>query len=195
MILEGLVTTIAPDGGMHLAAMGPQVDDDFAVAGVAEGGLQRLVLRPFPSSQTAANLARVPAGVFHVTDDALLLARVVTGTLAVPPPARPADRVRGWRLDDACRGYEFEVEEADASQERLRLTARIVAVHEGRPFRGLNRAVHAVVEGAILVTRLHLLGRDEVARRFRDLAVLVEKTAGTREREAFALLEARVARG
>jgi len=103
--------------------------------------------------------------------------------------------VRGWRLDDVCRAYEFEVDAVDASQERLRLSARIVAVHEGRPFRGLNRGVHAVVEGAILVTRLHLLGRDEVARRFRDLAVLVEKTGGAREREAFALLETRVAAG
>jgi hypothetical protein len=40
---------------------------------------------------------------------------------------------------------------------------------------------------------LHLLGVDEVRRQLRDLAVLVEKTGGDREREAFALLEARVA--
>jgi tRNA1(Val) A37 N6-methylase TrmN6 len=33
-----------------------------------------------------ANLARQPEGVFHLTDDVLLLARIVTGTLAVPPP-------------------------------------------------------------------------------------------------------------
>jgi hypothetical protein len=198
MILEGLVTTVAPDGSMHLAAMGPQVDDDFAPGPAGAGGdapPRRLLLRPFPSSQTAANLARVPAGVFHVGDDALLLARVVTGALEPPPPARPADRVPGWRLDDCCRAYEFEVESVDAGEARLRLAARVVAVHEGRPFRGLNRAVHAVVEGAILVTRLHLLGRDEVARRLCDLAVLVEKTGGDREREAFALLEARVAAG
>jgi hypothetical protein len=52
-----------------------------------------------------------------------------------------------------------------------------------------------VVEGAILVTRLHLLGAEEVQRRFRELAVLVEKTGGPREHEAFALLEHRVAAG
>jgi hypothetical protein len=52
-----------------------------------------------------------------------------------------------------------------------------------------------VVEGAILVTRLHLLGAEEVGRRLRDLAVLVEKTGGPREHEAFRLLEARVAVG
>jgi uncharacterized protein len=65
----------------------------------------------------------------------------------------------------------------------------VVATHEGRPFVGLNRARHAVVEGAILVTRVHLLGADEVRRQLAELRVLVEKTGGTREHEAFGLLE------
>lgn len=193
MILEGLVTTLDPDGGMHLAAMGPQVDDAFVAATGPGGGLGGLVFKPFPSSMTAANLLRERAGVFHVTDDALLLARVVTGAAASPPASLPASRVRGRRLAEVCRAYEFEIEAVDESQERLRCPARVVAVHEGRPFRGFNRAAHAVVEGAILVTRLHLLGRAEVDRRFAELAVLVEKTAGAREREAFDLLVARVA--
>ena len=47
------------------------------------------------------------------------------------------------------------------------------------------------LEGAILVTRLHLLGAEEVARQLRDLRVLVEKTGGEREHEAFRLLEQR----
>ena len=153
---------------MHLAAMGPEVAEEES----ASGRIRQLVLRPFGTSQ----------------------AGVVTGT-ASPPPARPATAVRGWVLDDACRAYEFRVESVDASQERVRLEARVVQVHEGRPFVGFNRARHAVVEGAILVTRLHLLGADEVARRLRELAPLVEKTGGKSEREAFELLEARVAAG
>jgi hypothetical protein len=191
MILEGLVTTTDPAGAMHLAAMGPQVD-----ATAASGhAIEQLLLKPFASSQTGGNLLRLPEGVFHVTDDALLLARVVTGRLATPPASRPARAVRGWVLDDACRAYEFKVVAADTSQERLQLEARVVAVHEGRPFLGFNRARHAVVEGAILVTRLHLLGVDEVRRQLRDLAVLVEKTGGPREHEAFRLLEDKVAAG
>jgi len=189
MILEGLVTTADPTGAMHLAAMGPQVD--AAVA--ADAAIEHLLLRPFASSQTGGNLLRLPEGVFHVTDDALLLARVVTGTLPSPPSSRPATAVRGWVLDEACRAYEFKVIAADTSEERLRLEARVVAVHEGRPFLGFNRARHAVVEGAILVTRLHILDADEVQRQFRELAVLVERTGGPREREAFRLLEEKVA--
>ena len=189
MILEGLVTTTDPAGAMHLAAMGPQVDATAAYG----HAIEQLLLKPFASSQTGSNLLRLPEGVFHVTDDALLLAHVVTGTLAGPPASRPATAVRGWVLDDACRAYEFKVVATDTSQERLRLEARVVAVHEGRPFLGFNRARHAVVEGAILVTRLHLLGVDEVRRQLRELAVLVEKTGGPREHEAFGLLEEKVA--
>jgi hypothetical protein len=52
-----------------------------------------------------------------------------------------------------------------------------------------------VVEGSILVSRRHLLGAAEVGRRLAELAPLVEKTGGDRERRAFALLESRVAAG
>ena len=185
------MTTTDAAGRMHLAAMGPEVD----AAAVASGRLERLVLKPFPTSQTAANLDRLPEGVFHVTDDALLVARVVVGASEPPPASRPATAVRGRLLEGVCRAYEFRVAHRDASQERIRLEVEVLAVHEGRPFTGFNRARHAVVEGAILVTRLHLLGAEEVGRRLRDLAVLVEKTGGPREHEAFRLLEARVAAG
>jgi hypothetical protein len=69
----------------------------------------------------------------------------------------------------------------------------VVAEHAGRPFLGFSRAAHAVVEGSILLSRLHLLGAAEVGRRLADLAPLVEKTGGDRERRAFALLESRAA--
>ena len=53
------MTTTDAAGGMHLAAMGPEID----AAAVASGRIERLVLKPFPTSQTAANLARLPEGV------------------------------------------------------------------------------------------------------------------------------------
>jgi len=190
MILEGLVTTISADGRMHVAAMGPAVDDAEREAGT----ITRLVLRPFGTSQTATNLARGRCGVFHVTDDPLLLARVVAGRLDAPPSTRPATAVAGHVLDDACRAWEFTIDGIDDSRERVVMTARVVAEHAGRPFLGFSRAAHAVVEAAILVTRLELLGRDEVTRRIDELRPLVDKTGGARDREAFALLDG-VARG
>lgn len=190
MILEGLVTTTSADGRMHVAAMGPAVDEAERDA----GRITRLLLRPFATSQTATNLARQRCGVFHVTDDALLLARVVAGRLDAPPPVRPAVQVTGHVLADACRAWEFTIDAVDESQQRVAMTARVVAEHQGRPFLGFSRAAHAVVEAAILVTRLDLLGGEEVVRRIDDLRPLVDKTGGPRDREAFALLDA-VARG
>ena len=69
MILEGLITSCDAAGGLHLAAMGPEVDE----AACLGGAIEQLVLKPFETSQTAANLARLPEGVFHLSDDVLLL--------------------------------------------------------------------------------------------------------------------------
>jgi hypothetical protein len=191
MILEGLVTTLDSAGRPHVAAMGPAIEE----AERAAGAIRTLLLRPFPTSATGANLVRSRAGVFHLCDDVLLLARVVAGAPPEPPATLPATRIAGHLLADACRAYEFEVEAVDDSAERLRLTARVVAEHALRPFLGFSRAAHAVVEAAILVTRLHLLEPEAVRRQLADLAVLVEKTGGGREREAFDLLAARAGRG
>lgn len=184
MILEGLVTTSDAAGGIHVAAMGPWIDD----AARAAGAVSRLSLRPFAGSQTATNLARLPAGVFHVTDDVLLLARVVAGAAGPIAGGRRATEISGWLLDDFCTAYEFVVESSDRSAIRERLEARVVAEHRGRPFLGFNRAAHAVVEAAILVTRLQLTGAAAVHTRLDDLQPLVDKTGGPREHEAFAIL-------
>jgi hypothetical protein len=187
MILEGLVTTVDPAGGMHLAAMGPEVDE----AEHAAGRIARLRLRPFATSQTAANLLRTNRGVFHLTDDVLLLAKTVVGQVG-EAAARPGDTVAGFVLDDACLALEFEVRAIDDSAERLSLEASVVATHVGRPFLGFNRAAHAVVEAAILVTRLHLLDAAEIRRQCVALEPLVTKTGGAREHAAFDLLMARL---
>ncbi|MFM9024234.1 MAG: hypothetical protein ACKON7_02655, partial [Planctomycetaceae bacterium] len=108
--------------------------------------------------------------------DAMSFARAVGRGRRAPDPRRPSilRRLRPF----ASRGAAVEVAE-----------------HAGRSFLGFNRAAHAVVEGCILVTRLHLLGVAEVMRRLADLEPLVEKTGGPREREAYELVVARARRG
>jgi hypothetical protein len=55
-------------------------------------------------------------------------------------------------------------------------------------FLGFNRARHAVLEATILATRLHLIPHEEVRRQIDALAILVDKTAGPREQEGWALV-------
>jgi uncharacterized protein len=185
MILEGIVTSASPSGELNIAPMGPRVDAE----------MQHLVLRPFPSSQTFQNLKANGQGVMHVTDDVLLLARAAVGPVEPPPPTFPANCVTGYVLADACRYYEFHVTSMDESQERVRIEAEVVHTGRLRDFLGFNRAKHAVVEAAILATRIHLLPRAEIQAEFRKLAVLVEKTGGHQEHEAFAFLREYVERG
>lgn len=179
MILEGLVTTLNADGTPHLAPMGPLVDE----------AMERFLLRPFPTSHTFRYLKERRQGVLHVHDDVLLLARAALGEVQPMPPMVPAQRVRGFVLADACRHYEFEVEEIDESEPRVRMPCRVVHVGRQRDFFGFNRAKHAVVEAAILATRTAFLPLEEIAAEYRRLEVLVAKTGGPREREAFAYLQ------
>jgi len=182
MILEAIITTLGPDGAPHLAPMGPRVIGDFA----------RFVLRPFPTSNTYRNLQRHPQGVLHVTDDALLLAKAAVGAVDVFPPVRPAERIAGFVLCDSCRHFEFVVTNVDDASERVNMEVEVVHAGRTRDFFGFNRAKHAVVEAAILATRLHLIPLDEVAAEFQRLRVIIAKTGGPDEHAAMDLLEAKL---
>lgn len=183
MILEGLVTTLDSHDAMHVAPMGPHVD---------EPSFAQFELRPFADSNTLLNLKRHGEGVLHVTDDVMLLARAAIGE-ATDAAWRPATVVRGCVLADCCRYFEFHVRSMDETQQRVRIHADVVHAGRCRDFFGLNRAKHAVVEGAILATRTRILPVDHIKAEFDRLRVLVEKTGGPAEHDAFELLTRYVA--
>ena len=105
------------------------------------------------------------------------------------PWCRPSRVQRSSCWPTACRAFEFVVRELDDSEQRMRLRCEVVWTHELRPFWGWNRAKHAVLEAAVLATRLHLLPAAEVAAEFARLRVVVDKTAGERERAAMDFLD------
>src|SRR5436305_12463964 len=154
--------------------MGPRVEPD----------MDRFVLRPYRTARTYRNLKSHGEGVLHVTDDVLLLAKAAIGKLDAQPRLIPATRIRGHVLADSCRCYEFRVTKLDDRDERT--TVEVQVVHSGRirDFFGFNRAKHAVVEAAILATRVHLLPYEQIDAELRRLVVMVEKTGGPQEKEA-----------
>jgi hypothetical protein len=178
VILEAVVTTLGPTGAVNLAPMGPRV----------EPGSDRFVLRPFRTSTTYQNLSRSGQGVLHVTDDVLTIARASIGDVP-DAPVRPAERVEGMVWTGCCRYEEFRVIEADDRGDRPSFVAESVHRVRLRDFFGFNRARHAVLEAAILATRVHLLPPDEVLEEVARHRVVVEKTGGPAEREALDLLE------
>lgn len=179
MILEGLITTENADGTTNIAPLGPVVDE----------GLREFRLRPFQTSTTFENLKRTRRGVFHVTDDVELLARTAVGAATDPPPRLiQIPGVHGQVLADACRWYGLEVNAIDDRLPRAEMPARVVASGRLRDFWGFNRAKHAVVEAAILATRIGLIPLDTIDEELRRLHVLVEKTGGPAEHRAFEFL-------
>lgn len=180
MILEGIITTTASNGAIHIAPMGPDVEPSFDC----------LLLRPFATAQTYKNLLKHGEGVFHVTDDVLLLAQAALGKLSDIPPYRAAAKVQGFVLTDSCRYFEFRVRSIDDRAERVRIEADVVHKQSMRDFFGFNRAKHAVLEAAILATRTGFLPLAEIDAEYRRLAILVNKTGGSQEKSAFAFLKA-----
>jgi hypothetical protein len=179
MILEGIVTTLCEDGRVNISPMGPRVDSE----------MRELVLRPYQTSTTYQNLKRTGQGVFHVTDDVWLLAQAAIGTPDPLPELIPTEAVEGFILAGACRWYAFRVRELDDREPRTHIVAEVVASGRLRDFVGFNRAKHAVLEAAILATRIGILPGEQITSEMAHLAVMVEKTGGELERRAFAFLQ------
>jgi hypothetical protein len=171
MIVETVTTTINPDGTVNCAAMGVEWGDDA------------IVIKPYRATRTLRNLERSGAAVVNLTDDILLFAEAALDDPR--PPTRPADVVDGAVLVDACSWREVTVDDIDASGPRARVTTRVVSRGAGREFIGWNRACHAVLEASILASRARRLPPEEIRAELERLAVLVDKTAGPRERTAW----------
>ena len=174
MIVETVTTTINPDGTVNCAAMG------------VEWGEEAIVIKPYRATRTLRNLERHGAAVVHLTDDILLFTEAA---LDDPhPPTRPAAAVEGAVLADACSWREVAVEAIEASGPRARVDdprrrprdrarVRRLQPRGGRRARGVDPrlARPPAARGEI---------RAELAR----LAVVVDKTAGPRERAAMELV-------
>jgi uncharacterized protein len=151
-----------------------------------EWGDEEIVIKPFLETTTFRNLRDTGVAVVNLTDDVMLFAQAAL--VEVQFPALQAAVVRGVVLEAACSWREVRVRAIDATPPRARVVTAVVHRGMRREFLGFNRARHAVLEAAILATRLHLLPLEQIHAEFARLQTLVDKTAGPREREAMALL-------
>ncbi|MDQ2802456.1 MAG: DUF447 family protein [Pseudomonadota bacterium] len=171
MIRETVVTTVSAAGKVHVAPFGL----------IEEAG--GWVIAPFRPSVTLDNLLAVPFLVANYVADVRVIAGCLTGrrdwpclaSCVVPPP----------RLAAALAHAELEVASIEDDATRPRFHCRVVDLHTHAPFRGFNRAQGAVLEAAILVSRLGMLPREKVEREIAYLQIAVDKTAGPQELEAW----------
>jgi hypothetical protein len=188
-IIETIVTTMAADGTVHIAPLGLiRAEPDPLV----HDGSEAWTIAPFAPSRTLDNLRAVPFACASHTDDVRLYAGGVTGRKSWP--VVPATRVQGARLADCVSHMELAVVKVDEHAERPRFICRVEAHTQHRPWRGMNRAQAAVVEGAILVSRLHMLPPEKVESELAYLGIAIAKTAGPVEAEAWSWIMERIDR-
>ena len=178
MIRETLVTTVSADGRAHIAPLGL----------IAEGA--GWIVAPFAPSTTLANLRAVPFCVANHVDDVRIFAGCLTGRRDWPLLAAGGPVPR---LAAALCHWELAVERVGEHDQRPKFHCRVVAQVSHAPFPGFNRAKNAVLEGAILVSRLNMLPREKVMAEIAYLEIAVQKTAGLEEIEAWGWLMQKVA--
>ena len=177
-IVETILTTTDAHGSVHIAPLGL----------IAEG--DGWVIAPFRPSRTLDNLTAHPFAVASHTEDVRVFAGCLTGRREWP--LVPADKIAGARLADATSHWELAVERVDADPVRPRFVTRVVHTGQHRAWAGFNRAQAAVLEAAVLVSRLHMLPPEKVEAEVAYLTIAIEKTAGPHEAEAWGWLMHRV---
>jgi uncharacterized protein len=179
MIRETIVSTADGAGRVHLAPIGIIADD---------GGW---IIAPFHPSTTLDNLRAVPFAAANFTDDVRIFAGCLTGRNQWP--TAPCAEIPVPRLVDTLAHVELAVAGITEDELRPRFHCRVVGAVAHAPFKGFNRAQAAVIEAAILVSRLAMLPREKVEREMAYLEIAVIKTASAAEEEAWSWLKQAIA--
>lgn len=178
MINESIITTLNEDGSVHIAPMGVRREDDL------------FVVAPFKPSTTFNNLQRSGQAVINMTDDVRIFAGCLTGHYDWPTVDTSV--IDGKRLEAALSHIEIEVAHQDGDDIRPVFYCSAKHQQTHAPFMGLNRAKAAVLEAAVLVSRLHMLPDEKIDNEIEYLKIAIDKTASEHELEAWAWLIDRI---
>ncbi len=178
MINESIITTLNEDKSVHLAPMGVRCEDNF------------FVIAPFKPSRTLENLERNGTAIINMTDDVRIFAGCMTGYYDWPTVT--ASLIEGQRLKAALSHIETEVVRQEDNEIRPVFYCQERFRENHAPFMGLNRAKAAVLEAAVLVSRLHMLPDKKIDNEIKYLEIAIDKTAGEHELEAWGWLMDRI---
>lgn len=178
MIHEIIVTTIGEDGSTHIAPMGIR----------EEKGL--IVIAPFKPSATLDNIQRNKAATVNRVADVRVFAGCLTGRKDWP--LMDTSIIKGARLECALSHLELEMQHFEDDETRPQFFMKVVHEQTHHPFTGFNRAQAAVLEAAILVSRLHMLPEKKIREEIDYLRIAIDKTAGDNEKLAWGWLMEKV---
>jgi len=173
-IRECIVTTVREDKSVHIAPMGIHEDEE------------NLIILPFKPSSTLDNLEREGVATLNYTDDVRIYAGCLTGHRDWPTCS--TDIISGARLEDCLAHTELEVKDKEEDEVRPKYSCKVVHEATHKAFHGYNRAQSAVLELAILTSRLKMLPKEKIQQEIEYLSIGYEKTSGPREQEAWGWL-------
>jgi hypothetical protein len=174
MIQELIVSTQNRAGEVHLAPMGVHVNG------------YELIILPFRPSTTLRNLVVTGDAVLNYCDDVRVFAGCLTGRRDWA--LNPAEKIQGAVLACALAHTEVELVRIEEDDTRPKLFCKAVHTVNHAPFKGFNRAQYAVLEAAILISRLKMLPLEKIEMEIDYLRIGLEKTAGDNELEAWGWL-------
>ncbi len=171
MIFETIITSVNLAGEPHITPFGIRYEND------------NVIISPYKPSTTLDNILATKCAVMNLTDDVRVFACAVCKRHNLPPLQTNNHAVP--RLSDCLSHVELELLEVRDDATRPQLIMKKMAEFNHKPFTGFNRAQAAVIELAVLVSRLHLLPREKIQTELQYLQIAIDKTAGERELEAW----------
>jgi hypothetical protein len=173
-IVETIVTTASETSEVHIAPLGL----------IQDGA--HWIIAPFKPSKTLENLRAHPFAAASHTDDVRVFAGCVTGRKSWPLTA--TSQIKGGRLATCLSHWELQVDKIVEDDLRPRFFCKIVHQESHAPWEGFSRAQAAVLELAVLTTRLKMLPPEKVENELKYLEIAISKTAAPREEEAWGWL-------
>lgn len=174
MIYETIVSTIDALGAVHITPFGIRMHEGL------------VVISPFKPSATLENILATKHAVINLTDDVRVFAGALTRRKAWD--LVPAEHIAGYRLVDTLVHKELKLVRYEDDLVRPQLFLEVLHEVQHESFKGFNRAQAAVIELAVLVSRLKRLPLEKINQELDYLAIAIEKTAGPRELEAWGWL-------
>ena len=174
MILETIITSIDHDGKPHVAPFGVRLENE------------NIIISPYKPSHTLENILASKDAVMSNTDDVRVFAGALTGRQ--PWTLIPTNQVNGFRLKNCLAHTELQLLRVRDDALRPQLVMQQIISENHAAFKGFNRAQAAVLELAVLVSRLDRLPKAKVESELQYLQIAIDKTAGEIEHEAWSWL-------
>ena len=175
MIFEVVIVTVDSKNKPHVAPMGVTKKKDS------------IILKPFKPSQTLDNILTTKIAVLNTVTDVRVFAACITGRKKFD--LKPVEGRLGFRLKNTISYTYLKLENFLDNNLRPQLIMKQESTCQVSEFLGLNRAQAAVIEGAILTSRLNIIPIEKILSEMKYLRTAISKTAGPKEKEAWAWLE------